>query len=97
MSRLKARVVRLESAISTGLEAELASLSDEEIYQRLAQLSGVSVEGVRARSPEEKQRRQDELLAAMTQADVLDLMRQAPRLLVGSLERWRELQQKSTA
>lgn len=97
MSRLKARVARLESAISTGLEAELAAMSDEEIEQKIAELSGVSVEEVRAWTPEEHQRRDDETVAALSEADVRALMREAPRLSYGLWERWRELQQKSTA
>lgn len=94
---MTARIIRLERSVPAGLEAELRALSDDELDARIAELSGVSVEEVRTRSPEEKQRRQDELLVAMTEADVLDLMRQAPHLLVGALERWRELQEKSTA
>jgi hypothetical protein len=74
MSGLKARIIKLERHVPTGLEAELRALSDEELEARL-----------------------DKLLAAMTEADVLDLMRKAPSRFHGLLERWRELQQRSTA
>ena len=71
-------------SIPTGrLEAELQALSDEELEARLAELSGVSVEELRAWTPEEDQRRDDETLAALSEADVLDLMRQAPRVFHG--------------
>jgi hypothetical protein len=95
MSGLKARIIKLERSIPTGLEAELASMRDEEIEQEIAELFGVSVEEVRAWTPEEEQRRDDETLADMSEADVLDLMRLAPRLFHGLLEDWRELQRKS--
>jgi hypothetical protein len=62
---------------------------------QLAELSGVTVEEVRAWNPEEQQRLDDETLAALSEADVLDLMRQAPRLCDGLLEEWREVQRKS--
>lgn len=62
----------------------------------IAQLSGISVEELRAMTPEEQQRRDDETLAALSEADVLDLMQRAPRLFHGLLEDWRELQREST-
>jgi hypothetical protein len=52
---------------------------------------------LRALSNEDLEARLDELLEAMTEPDVLDLMWQAPSHCHGLLERWRELQQKSTA
>jgi hypothetical protein len=96
MSGLKARIIKLERSIPTGLEAELEALTDEELDAEIAELSGVTVEQVKASTPEEQQRRDDEIVAALSEADVLDLMRQAPRLFHGLLEEWRELQREST-
>jgi hypothetical protein len=42
--------------------------------------------GHEAWTPEEQQRRDDETLAALSEADVLDVMQQAPRLFHGLLE-----------
>ena len=47
---------------------------------------------LQALSDEDLETRLDELLAAMTEADVLDSMRQAPSHCHGLQERWRELQ-----
>jgi hypothetical protein len=96
MARLTARILRLERLLPTDLETELQALSDEELDAEIAQLSGVSVEEVRAWTPEEQQRRDDEIVAALSEVDVLDMMRQAPRLFHGLLEEWRELQREST-
>jgi hypothetical protein len=97
MARLTARILKLERLLPTGLEAELEARSDEELDAEIAQLSGVTVEELSAWTPEEQQRRDDEIVAALSEADVLDLMRQAPRLFHGLQERWRELQRESTA
>lgn len=72
MGRLTARILRLERLLPTGLEAELRALSDEELEARIAQLFGVSAEQVRGWTGEERQQIEDELLAAITQADELD-------------------------
>lgn len=63
MSGLRRRIIKLERSIPTSLEAELRALSDEELEARLAELSGVAVEQVRAWTDEDRQRFQDELLA----------------------------------
>ena len=76
MARLTARIVRLERVVHVGLEAELKAMSDDELEARFAELSGVTVEEVRAWAPEEQRRRHDKILAALSEADVLDLMRQ---------------------
>jgi hypothetical protein len=57
-------------------------MSDEEIEQKIVELSGVTVAEVRGWTPEEQQRRDDETLAALSE-DVLDLMRQAPSISPG--------------
>ena len=38
MSGLRARIIRLERNVPTGLEAELRALSDEELERRLDEL-----------------------------------------------------------
>jgi hypothetical protein len=53
MARLTTRILKLERLLPTGLEAELNGLTDEEIDAQLAQLSGVSVEELRAWTTEE--------------------------------------------
>jgi ribosomal protein L29 len=72
MSGLKARIIKLERSIPTGLEAELASMSDEEIEQEIAELFDVSVEEVRAWTPEELRRRADESRAALSEAEATE-------------------------
>lgn len=72
MSGLRARSIRLERHVPTGLEAELRALTDEELVTRIAQISGVSAEQVRGWTGKERQQIEDELLAAMTEADELD-------------------------
>jgi hypothetical protein len=63
---VKARIIKLERSIPTGLEAKLRALTDEELVARIAELSGVTVEEVRAWTPGELRRLQDEIRAAMT-------------------------------
>jgi hypothetical protein len=53
MSGLKERIIRLESRLPVGLEAELRAFTDEELDARIAKLEGVTVEEVRAWSAEE--------------------------------------------
>ena len=67
MSGLKARIIKLERSIPTGLEAKLRALTDEELVARIAELSGVTVEEGRAWTPEECRRLQHEIRAAMTE------------------------------
>jgi hypothetical protein len=73
----------------SGLRARIIKLERHVPTGREAEL--------RALTDEELEARRDKLLAAMTEADVLDVMRQGPRLSNSLLERWRELQQRSTA
>jgi hypothetical protein len=64
---------------------------------RILKLERLLPTGLRALTDGELEARLDELLAAMTEADLLDLMRQTPSHCHGLQERWRELQQRSTA
>ncbi len=66
MSGLRGRIIRLERNVPTDLEAELRALTDEELLARIAELSVVTVEEVRAWTPGELRRLQDEIRAAMT-------------------------------
>jgi hypothetical protein len=80
MSGLKARIIKLERSIPTGLAAELRALTDDEITARIAELCGVMVEEVRVWTPEEYRRLQHEIRAAMTEGLADDLLKQRPRL-----------------
>jgi hypothetical protein len=64
---VKARIIKLERSIPTGLEAELRALTDEELVARIAELSGVTVEEAKTWTPEECRRLQDKIRAAMTE------------------------------
>jgi len=66
MARLTARILKLERRLPIGIEAELRALSDEQLKVRIARLTGVSVEEVRAWTPEDFRRLKDELLAAQS-------------------------------
>ncbi|MCI0440518.1 MAG: hypothetical protein L0177_15505 [Chloroflexi bacterium] len=75
MSRLRGRIIRLERRLPTGLKAELQAMSDEELYERIAELEGITVEELRAQSDEERERRMDELKAELSDDGAVVLRR----------------------
>jgi len=60
----------MEEFYRAGLEAELSALSDEELHARIAELSGVTAEEVRAWTPEECRRLEEEIGAKLSEGEV---------------------------
>lgn len=69
MARLTARILKLERRLPTGIKAELRALTDEELKTRIAQLAGVTVEEVRAWTPEECRQLKDKIRASLAEAE----------------------------